>query len=1031
MTTPNTIKKMNNTVAPTVNNILTILAASGGIDAEERAAGVTVTAYLPKGTAVGDSIQLLIDGAMFGKPVTHVVTAAELAVRKVALTIAGNDIAWGADGSKVLSARIVDAAGNIGIAGGNRTVKLNTNTATVQESSLAVAAASNGISATEKAAGAAVVMDLTGTNAVAGGTVELLLNGRAFAKPVIHVLTSADIATGKTTLTIGNTAGWGDDGSKTLSAQVKDAADKIVAVGGKTVVTLDTSAPTVTNILSIAAAAGGINAAEKSAGVAVIAYLPVGTVLGDSIEVLIGGASFATPMTHVLTSTDLGARKVTFTIPGNDASWGADGTKILSARIIDAAGNAGKAGGSRTVKLDTDTPAVQTNALAVAAASNGINAAEKTAGVAVAMDLTGTNAVVGDTVELLINGTAFTTPVTRILSSADITAQSITLTIASGAGWGTDGSKTLSARIKDQAGNVGAAGGSVTFTLDTTAPTAPTNALTSAAATGGINAMEKTTGVNVTADLSGTNAAAGDTIDILLGGAAFATPVTHVLTSAEVTAGSVTMTIPTGAGWGADGSKTLTMRITDVAGSIGTAGGSLITTLDTIAPNAPAAVTVTPVGGTVIANTLNNSNTHLAAQASITVGQATGGSAVLKVGGVAVATDATILVGDTTVTFSTSDGTPTNAELQAAIAAGGVVTVTLIDAAGNETTSSVANPTLTVNYSGATAPTAVTVTPFGGTIIADALNGTNTHLTAQATIVAGEAAGGTAVLKVGGVTVATDSTILAGDTAVTFTTSDGSPTNAELQAAITSGGLVTVTLIDTSGNTSTSAVGNPTLIVDYSTPGTPTNAVGVTAGDISAAEKAAGVAVGIDLTGTGAIAGDTVELLIDGTAFTSPVTHVLTSVEANAGNVLLAVATNDSAWGLDGSKTLTARVSDAAGNVGTAGGDLILTLDTLAPQAATLDPILYSDEDGDLMISEGDIFILAFNEATDETFDIGNLIVNNAHTFGAGATAIWNAGGTELIVTLGVNTDVAVGDIITIVGVPDVAGNTADIAFNV
>ena len=45
--------------------------------------------------------------------------------------------------------------------------------------------------------------------------------------------------------------------------------------------------------------------------------------------------------------------------------------------------------------------------------------------------------------------------------------------------------------------------------------------------------------------------------------------------------------------------------------------------VDTTAPTAPTAVSITAEGGTVIVNTLNNSNTNLTANATITAGTAT------------------------------------------------------------------------------------------------------------------------------------------------------------------------------------------------------------------------------------------------------------------------------------------------------------------------------------------------------------------------------------------------------------------------
>ena len=52
---------------------------------------------------------------------------------------------------------------------------------------------------------------------------------------------------------------------------------------------------------------------------------------------------------------------------------------------------------------------------------------------------------------------------------------------------------------------------------------------------------------------------------------------------------------------------------------------------------------------------------------------------------------------------------------------------------------------------------------------------------------------------------------------------------------------------------------------------------------ISASEKCWVLVTGY-LAGTFTVAGDTAQLLIDGSPFASPVTHVLTSLEVTAGN---------------------------------------------------------------------------------------------------------------------------------------------------
>lgn len=105
----------------------------------------------------------------------------------------------------------------------------------------------------------------------------------------------------------------------------------------------------------------------------------------------------------------------------------------------------------------------------------------------------------------------------------------------------------------------------------------------------------------------------------------------------------------------AEGIVPFTIDFCDITGNVGTqviaitAGNKVI--FDKTPPIAPTAVTVTPVGGTVIANTLNKSNTNMTASAQITEGNAMGGKAELCLDGTPIASDMLILSGDTQVTF--------------------------------------------------------------------------------------------------------------------------------------------------------------------------------------------------------------------------------------------------------------------------------------------------------------------------------------------------------------------------------------------
>lgn len=92
---------------------------------------------------------------------------------------------------------------------------------------------------------------------------------------------------------------------------------------------------------------------------------------------------------------------------------------------------------------------------------------------------------------------------------------------------------------------------------------------------------------------------------------------------------------------------------------------------------APKEIIIRPVGPTIISNTVNTTTLYITASATIKAGQATGGRAELYIGSKLVATDSVISATDTTVTFNTSDGTPTNEELKALIPKGGEVQVRL------------------------------------------------------------------------------------------------------------------------------------------------------------------------------------------------------------------------------------------------------------------------------------------------------------------------------------------------------------------
>jgi len=364
-----------------------------------------------------------------------------------------------------------------------------------------------------------------------------------------------------------------------------------------------------------------------------------------------------------------------------------------------------------------------------------------------------------------------------------------------------------------------------------------------------------------------------------------------------------------------EGSVTTSITLTDAASNESTATTSVTLSgesIDATAPTAPTGVTLTPSGGTVVTNTLNGTNTNLTASATITAGEATGGSAVLKVDGTTIATDSTIASEDTTVSFDI--GTSETSALQAAVAAGGTVTVEAIDAAGNATASTASNPTLTVDY---TAPSAtLTYSTDGGSTYSSTID------TKDADTLRIKATFSEAIDDTAGATIAIDNSVLVA-TAMTKTSTTEYYYDLDVPSGDIAAASVTIGAAkDAAGNTIIAAPTNPTFAIDNTATTTTISAI-----DISAD------------TGT-----------LDSDFITKTASQTITatlSAELIAGDIVYGSVDNGSTWTnitnkvsgtaiswdgatLSGESTIVLKVSDAAGNDGTLATQAY-TLDTTAP----------------------------------------------------------------------------------------------------
>jgi nitrogen fixation protein len=1026
------------TVAPSGGTPDLVAAFDSGTSSTDnitKATAPSFTVALGTGVAAGDTVELLLNGVSLAHPVPHTITAEEVAAGSVTLAVTAGDL--GADGSKAIAAKFSDLAGNSSITGAL--------TVTLDTTAPSVAITSSGGSTNQPVQTVSGTVDL----ADVGATVTILDGSNVVGTATVQ---SNGAWSGNITLS---------EGSNVLTAQVSDSAGNLGASNAVTF-TLNTTVPTGGTPDLVAAFDSGVSNADNITNVTAPSFtvaLGPGVASGDTVELLLNGASLAHPVLHTVTTNEVTAGSVTLAVTAGDL--GTDGTKVIAAQFSDGFGNSSTSS-ALTITLDTTAPSV-----AITGTGGPTNQASQTiTGTVDAVDagatitildnnatVIGTAVVQGDgswsspvtlsqgsnvltarvtdlagntatsaSVSYTLNSTAPTVTESlaadtgvsandHITSSAALSGTGLANTVVhftidgtpSGAtttsdaqgNWSftppglSDGSHTIVASQTDAFGNTGSA--SLSFTLDTTAPAVAITTIeggdeliNAAETAGGIQisgtaeagstltvngaavsmdgAGHWTTSVTpagqggllvtaVATDAAGnssststtltvdsitpsggtpdllaasdsgasntdnvTNAtapgftvalssavAAGDTIELLLNGASLAHPVLHTVTAEEVVAGSVTLTVTAG-DLGADGSKAIAAKFSDAAGNSSTTA-TLAITIDTTAPS----VAITSGGGSTNQPVQTISGTVDLADVGATVtildGSNVVGSAIVQSNG-------------------TWSGNITLSE------GSNVLTARVGDVAGNLATSN------TVIY------TLNTTVPTGGTpdLVAAFDSGVSnadniTNVTAPSFTVAlgpGVASGDTVELLLNGASLAhpvlhtvTTNEVTAGSVTLAVTAGDLGTDGTKVIAAQFSDGF---------GNSSISSALTITLDTTAPSGGTPDLVTASDSGVFSTDNVTNVTTPGFTVAlGTGVVAGDIVELLLNGASLAHPVLHTVTANDVTAGSVTLAVTAGD--LGADGNKAIAAKFSDAAGNVSTTAA-LTITLDTVAPTEA-------------------------------------------------------------------------------------------------
>ena len=460
----------------------------------------------------------------------------------------------------------------------------------------------------------------------------------------------------------------------------------------------------------------------------------------------------------------------------------------------------------------------------------------------------------------------------------------------------TEGSHNLSLTTTDSAGNVSTA---TTFNaiIDTIAPVVPaiTLVLDDQTQPGNLPLTNGQLTKDTQPTISGTSEA-NATITVYDGTTVIGT--TNADASGEWT---LTPAAPL-----LQGSNTLTVTATDAAGNVSNPSSSFVVQVDSVAPTAPAIVTVTD-------NTAPNIG-------PITSGQPTNETRPALTGSGEVGSTITVYDGSTPLgTATVGAGGTWSFTPQTALSSGPHnLTVTATDAAGNISAPS-AGFNVLVDTSTPDAPAITAVADDVGTITGNLTSGQTTDDTRPA--ISGTAEAGSTV------------TIYDNGTAIGTTTATGGVWNftPPVGAPLGNGNhAFTVTATDAAGNVSALSTPAFNIVIDTAAP---------TAPIVIQAFDDIGPLTGPLVNGQST---NDNQPLLSGTAEANSIV----SISDNGVFLATVTATAAGTWSytppvrLDGVHTFTATSTDAAGNLGAVSGSFTLNIDTATPGTPVLTSVV-------------------------------------------------------------------------------------------
>ncbi|MBT2006084.1 Ig-like domain-containing protein [Enterobacter hormaechei subsp. xiangfangensis] len=926
------------TVAISIN----ALATDDVINAAEKGADLVLSGVTTNVEA-GQTVTISLNGRIYTTTVddsgnwTYTVPSADLAGLK--------------DGDASVQVSVTNVNGNSASAGREYSVD-----ATAPSVTINTIATDDILNATEAQSDLAI----SGTStAEAGQTLTVSLNGKDYTTTVS--------ANGSWTLNVpaADLAGL-TDGSVTVTASVSDKAGNPASVDHT--LTVDVTVPAVT--IHTVAGDDVINVAEHNQA-QIISGSATGAAAGDTVTVTIGGQTYTTVLDA--------AGNWSVGVPANVISGLSDGSVTVTASVTDAAGNTGS--GTHNVTVDTGLPSVSFNAISD---DNVLNAVEK--GQDLSVNGTSANLAEGTVVTVTLNGKNYTAT-----TAADGT-WSLTVPAADLSGLG-EASYTLSATATNGVGN------SISTTTNLLVDTAlPTVTINTVAGDNVINAAEVAAGQTITGKVA--NADIGNTVTVNIGGNTYTATVQSDLTwsvnvpESVLTAlgnGDLTVsaTVTNDHGNTGTGERDITidaslpgLRVDTVAGDdvINSIehGQNLIVTGSSDGLAAGTTLTVT-VNGKAYAASVLADGTWSAAIPAADVGALAAGTVTVTVAGQSAAGNPVSISHDVTVdlaavaisidAIATDDvinaaekgadlvlsGSTSNVEENqtVTITFGGKSYTAKVDADGNWTATvpssdlaglkdgdaSVQVSVTNVNGNSASAGREYSVDATAPTVTIDTVAGDNVINGSEAA--AGVAISGTTTAEVGQTV-----TVNLGGNSYTAQVQQGGVWSinvpaADLSTLADNGYTVQVSVSDAAGNPGSAG---KAITLD-TTP--PTVSFNVVAGDDVINSVEHGQAQVISGTATGASVGDKLVITIGSNQYT-------TTVDAS-GKWSVGVPASDISALTDGTVTLSATITDSAGNSSTQTHDVVVNTASVALTVNTLsgDDVINAAEAGASLVING------------------------------------------------------------------------------